>query len=139
MHESILGFTQGPAYAAGMEDRLGKLDEGYLADLIVLDRDIYQVEPEEILELKVLGNDGWRRVALPRFRLDGFTRESDLDELRRAEDHVEGPAIDDDASVLAEVNVGRDIVVLIADIAFQRAEMDLLVAQFAKCACRRLR
>ena len=46
-----------------MEDRLGKLSEGYLADLIVLDRDIYQVEPEEILELKVLGTmvDGeWR-------------------------------------------------------------------------------
>jgi predicted amidohydrolase YtcJ len=54
-HEALLGFTQGTAYAAGMEDRLGKLDEGYLADLIVLDRDIYRVEPEEILELKVLG------------------------------------------------------------------------------------
>ena len=63
IHESILGFTHGPAYAARMEDRLGKLREGYLADLIVLDRDIYQVEPEEILELKVLGTmvDGeWR-------------------------------------------------------------------------------
>lgn len=55
LHESLLGFTQGPAYAAGMEDRLGKLDEGHLADLIVLDRDIYRVEPEEILELKVSG------------------------------------------------------------------------------------
>ncbi|MDE2777404.1 MAG: amidohydrolase family protein [Chloroflexota bacterium] len=63
IHETILGFTQGPAFAARMEDRLGKLSEGYLADLIVLDRDIYQVEPEEILELKVLGTmvDGeWR-------------------------------------------------------------------------------
>ena len=55
LHETLLGFTQGPAYAAGMEDRLGKLREGYLADLIVLDRNIYQVEPEEILELNVLG------------------------------------------------------------------------------------
>ncbi len=55
LHESLLGFTQGPAYAARMDDRLGKLKEGYLADLIVLDRDIYQVEPEEILELNVLG------------------------------------------------------------------------------------
>ena len=55
LRESLLGFTQGAAYAAGMEDRLGKLDVGYLADLIVLDRDINQVEPEEILELKVLG------------------------------------------------------------------------------------
>jgi len=55
LHESLLGFTQGPAYAARMEDRLGKLKEGFLADLIVLDRDIYEVEPEEILELNVLG------------------------------------------------------------------------------------
>ena len=55
LRESLLGFTQGPAYAAGVEDRLGKLDEGFLADLVALDRDIYQVEPEEILELKVLG------------------------------------------------------------------------------------
>ncbi|MDE2748729.1 MAG: amidohydrolase [Chloroflexota bacterium] len=54
LRESLLGFSQGPAYAAGMEDRLGKLDEGFLADLIVLDRDIIDIEPEEILELKVL-------------------------------------------------------------------------------------
>ena len=63
LHESLLGFTRGPAYAAGMEDRLGKLDEGCLADLIVLDRDINRLEPEEIPELNVLGTmvDGvWR-------------------------------------------------------------------------------
>ena len=55
LHESLLGFTQGPAYAAGMENRLGKLSEGYLADLIVLDCDISQVEPAAIPELKVRG------------------------------------------------------------------------------------
>ncbi|MCY3866611.1 MAG: amidohydrolase [Chloroflexi bacterium] len=55
VRESLLGFTSGPAYAARMEDRLGKLVLGCLADLIVLDRDIYQVEPAAILELKVLG------------------------------------------------------------------------------------
>ena len=63
LHESLLGFTQGPAYAAGMENRLGKLSTGYLADLIVLDRDITQVEPAAIPQLKVLGAmvDGrWR-------------------------------------------------------------------------------
>ncbi|MCY3779530.1 MAG: amidohydrolase [Chloroflexi bacterium] len=63
LDESLLGFTQGPAYAAGMEDRLGKLGEGFLADLIVLDRDITQVAPDAIPELKVLGTmvDGrWR-------------------------------------------------------------------------------
>ncbi len=63
LRETLLGFTQGPAYAAGMEDRLGKLAEGFLADLIVLDRDITKVEPDAIPELNVLGAmvDGqWR-------------------------------------------------------------------------------
>jgi len=63
LDETLIGFTQGPAYAAYMEDRLGKLAEGYLADLIVLDRDIYTVEPDEILDINVLGTmvDGeWR-------------------------------------------------------------------------------
>jgi len=55
LHETLLGFTQGPAYAAGMDDRLGKLAAGYLADLIVLDRDIYAVAPDEIPELNVVG------------------------------------------------------------------------------------
>jgi predicted amidohydrolase YtcJ len=53
--EAIQGFTLGPAYAAGMEDRLGQLTPGYLADLVVLDRDIYQCEPMEIHAAKVLG------------------------------------------------------------------------------------
>ena len=63
LKEALLGFTQGPAYAAGMEDRLGKLSEGYLADLIALDDDITRVEPDAIPELRVLGSmvDGiWR-------------------------------------------------------------------------------
>ncbi len=63
LDETLLGFTQGPAYAANMENRLGKLAEGYLADLIVLDRDIYAIEPDEILDINVLGTmvDGdWR-------------------------------------------------------------------------------
>ena len=63
LHEAILGFTQGPAYAAGTEDRLGKLAEGYLADLIVLDRDVYTIPADELAEVNVLGTmvDGeWR-------------------------------------------------------------------------------
>lgn len=63
LDETLIGYTQGPAYAAHMEDQLGKLAEGYLADLIVLDRDIYAIEPDEILDINVLGTmvDGeWR-------------------------------------------------------------------------------
>lgn len=53
--EAIKGFTYGPAYAAYMEDRLGKLAPGYYADLVVLDRDIYNCEPLAISVTEVLG------------------------------------------------------------------------------------
>ncbi|HLV36322.1 MAG TPA: amidohydrolase [Spirillospora sp.] len=63
MDETLRGFTTGPAYAAGMENRLGRLAPGYLADLVVLDRDLYRIPHDEILETRVLGTmvDGeWR-------------------------------------------------------------------------------
>ena len=53
--EAILGFTSGAAYAAHMEDRLGKLAPGYLADLLVLDIDIYECNPEEIRHIRPQG------------------------------------------------------------------------------------
>jgi predicted amidohydrolase YtcJ len=66
LDETLRGFTQGPAYAAGMEDRLGRLAPGCLADLIVLDRDWFGVEPDEIPESEVLGTlvgGVWRHQA----------------------------------------------------------------------------
>ncbi len=55
MDETLRGYTLGPAYAASMENRLGKLAPGYLADLVVLDRNLYTVPHDEILETRVLG------------------------------------------------------------------------------------
>jgi predicted amidohydrolase YtcJ len=52
--EALRGFTIAPAYAAGMEDRLGKLMPGYLADLVVLDRDLYSVPPNGLLNVQVM-------------------------------------------------------------------------------------
>jgi predicted amidohydrolase YtcJ len=46
--EALEGFTLGPAFAAGMEDRLGKLSAGFLADLIVIDMDPFDCAPAEI-------------------------------------------------------------------------------------------
>ncbi|MCY3575021.1 MAG: amidohydrolase [Chloroflexi bacterium] len=63
LQEALLGYTQGPAYAAEMEDRLGMLRAGYLADLVLLDRDITLAPAEEIPALQILGTmvDGeWR-------------------------------------------------------------------------------
>ena len=52
--EALRGYTIGAAYAVGMDDRLGKLAQGYLADLVVLDRDMYAVEPSELLNIEVV-------------------------------------------------------------------------------------
>ena len=46
--EALHAFTTGPAYAAGMEGRLGKLAPGYLADLIVLEVDPFSCDPHEL-------------------------------------------------------------------------------------------
>ena len=51
--EALRGYTLGPAYAAGMENRLGRLAPGFLADLVVLDRDLYAIPPSEILSAQV--------------------------------------------------------------------------------------
>jgi predicted amidohydrolase YtcJ len=55
LDEALRGYTQGPAYAAGMENRLGMLAPGYLADLIVLDRDLYAIPPDDLLNVQVIG------------------------------------------------------------------------------------
>ena len=46
--EALGAYTQGPAYAAGMEDRAGMLAPGYLADLIVLEIDPFTCNPTEL-------------------------------------------------------------------------------------------
>ncbi|HLA88524.1 MAG TPA: amidohydrolase, partial [Anaerolineales bacterium] len=50
--EALSAYTLGAAYAANAEHRLGKLAENYLADLIVLDQDPFEIEPAALLMLK---------------------------------------------------------------------------------------
>ena len=60
--EALHAFTGGPAYAAGMESRLGKLAPGYLADLLLLDSDPFTCRPEDLLNIRPLGtmiNGNW--------------------------------------------------------------------------------
>jgi predicted amidohydrolase YtcJ len=52
MAEAFAGYTLGPAYAANMENRLGKLAPGYLADLIVIEKDIFTCNPNDLLTLE---------------------------------------------------------------------------------------
>ena len=50
--KAMQGFTSGAAYAAGMENRLGKLVPGFIADLLVLDQDLFNIDSKMLLELQ---------------------------------------------------------------------------------------
>ena len=50
--EALHGFTIGAAFAAGMENRLGKLAPGYLADLVILDTDLMDCEIDHIRDIQ---------------------------------------------------------------------------------------
>jgi predicted amidohydrolase YtcJ len=50
--EAVRGYTMGAAYAVRLEDVLGSITPGKLADLVVLDRDIFEIEPGEIASVK---------------------------------------------------------------------------------------
>ena len=52
--EAVWGFTMGPALATGRETQLGSITPGKLADLIVLDRDIFAIDPMEIATAQVV-------------------------------------------------------------------------------------
>jgi predicted amidohydrolase YtcJ len=52
--EAVWGFTLGPALATGRQNELGSISPGKRADLVVLDRDIFAVEPGEIAQAQVV-------------------------------------------------------------------------------------
>jgi len=54
IEEALLGYTRNPAYMAFAEDRLGTLEKGKRADIVVLDRDLFLMPPEKIREAEVL-------------------------------------------------------------------------------------
>lgn len=52
--QAVGAYTMGAALASGRAQTLGSLSPKKLADLVCLDRDIYSLTPEEILETKVV-------------------------------------------------------------------------------------
>ena len=54
VEEAVWGYTMGPAIVTGRQDRLGTITPGKLADLVVLDRDLFAVEPAEIADVRVV-------------------------------------------------------------------------------------
>ena len=53
VEEALRAYTSGNAYGVFAEDRRGKLAPGYLADLVVLDRDLTRIPAEEIEQAAV--------------------------------------------------------------------------------------
>ena len=54
IQQAIYAYTQAPAYAQKEEKLKGKLEPGYLADFVVLDRDITTASPQDLLHTTVV-------------------------------------------------------------------------------------
>jgi predicted amidohydrolase YtcJ len=54
VEEALRAYTVGGAYASFDESRKGTLSAGKLADLVIVDRDLFKIPPEEIRNAKVL-------------------------------------------------------------------------------------
>jgi len=52
LQEALHAYTVAPAYAAGLENKTGRLAMGYLADLIVLENNPFQIEPQNLFKLQ---------------------------------------------------------------------------------------
>ncbi len=52
--EALYAYTQAPAFAEFREKAKGRIEPGYLADFVVLDRDITKAKPQELLHTQVL-------------------------------------------------------------------------------------
>jgi hypothetical protein len=53
MREAIKYYTWGSAYAQFMEDRKGILKKGYLADIVITDKDLLTIPENEIMKTRV--------------------------------------------------------------------------------------
>ncbi|HEY5657370.1 MAG TPA: amidohydrolase family protein, partial [Myxococcota bacterium] len=54
LRDAIAAFTINAAYVGFQDDRTGSIEPGKLADLVVLDRNLFAIDPSEISDAKVL-------------------------------------------------------------------------------------
>jgi len=54
LEQALRCYTLESAYGEFTEDRKGSIKAGKLADLCVIDRDLFSVSPQELLEAKVV-------------------------------------------------------------------------------------
>jgi predicted amidohydrolase YtcJ len=65
--DTLRAYTYGAAYAAGVEDHIGRLAPHYLADLLVLDVNPFTCEPVQVRDIHPLatmlaGEWVWRKL-----------------------------------------------------------------------------
>jgi hypothetical protein len=53
MEEAIKFYTLGSAFAQFMDDRKGMIKSGYLADIVIVDKDLFNIPENEIMKTKV--------------------------------------------------------------------------------------
>lgn len=53
VQQAIKGYTSDSAYALLMDDKIGSIEEGKLADIIVLDSDPFDINPMEIKDIQI--------------------------------------------------------------------------------------
>lgn len=54
VYDGVCMYSKNVHYATGLEDQLGTIQVGKIADLLVLDEDIFAIEPSKIKDLSVL-------------------------------------------------------------------------------------
>ena len=54
VEETVRAYTYGSAYAEFQENVKGTLTPGKLADVVILSRDIFKIDPKEIENVKVV-------------------------------------------------------------------------------------
>lgn len=62
--QAVAGWTTNAAWVGGMEDRLGRIATGFLADLVLLDEDPFATTTSEIAQIPITGTvvDGQPRM-----------------------------------------------------------------------------
>ena len=53
LEEAIKAYTITPAYILGWENKIGSIEEGKYADMVILDNNLFEIEPSEISEVKI--------------------------------------------------------------------------------------
>ena len=53
MEDAVRGYTTVPADFYGQSSKMGTLTPGKKADMVILDRDIFKVDPGEIADARV--------------------------------------------------------------------------------------